>query len=247
MLSTRKGERGLLRSFRYRARSLIAGQCCFCQVIPAGSAGLCPICTGLLPHLLNQCQRCALPLASPEDSHCPQCLSQPPELDSAYAAFLYGYPVNRMVAAFKYRNQLAAGRALSLTLAQHIAEQPALADVDYLLPVPMHWGKQLRRGFNQAELVARDLGKVLGLRLQANLIKARRRKAAQQQLDKLQRRRNLQGVFYIPANRAGAIAGRHILLVDDVITTGATLNTLAWLLKLAGAHRVSACALARVP
>lgn len=247
MLSTEKDERGLLRRFLQPVRPQARGQCNFCLIAPAASAGLCPTCTGLLPHLVDQCQTCALPLASPEDSRCPQCLSQPPELDSAYAAFLYSYPVNRMVAAFKYRAQLAAGRALSLTLAQRIAEQPAFADVDCLLPVPMHWGKQLRRGFNQAELVAHDLGKALGLPLQVNLIKARRREAAQQQLDKLQRRRNLQGVFYIPTHRAGAIAGRHILLVDDVITTGATLNTLAWLLKLAGAHRVSACALARVP
>lgn len=201
---------------------------------------LCAACAAALPWNDAACARCALPLAAPAAA-CGACLQTAPPLDAAHAAFRYAAPLDRLLPRFKFHRDLPAGRLLAEAMAARFA---ALDRPDALLPVPLHRERLRRRGYDQALELARPLARALRLPLRTDLLRRQRSTRAQSELDATQRRRNLRGAFAVEDGRP---LPSHVVLVDDVMTTGATLHAAARVLRRAGVPRVEAWVCARVP
>lgn len=172
---------------------------------------------------------------------CGQCLRRPPPQTHARAAFVYGFPLDRLLPRAKFHGDLASTRLLAALMARAFgeAEHPQA-----LVPVPLHTGRLRERGYDQALELARPLAHRLGLPLRDDLLRRVRATAAQSRLDAAGRRRNLRGAFAVQKN--GDLP-THIALVDDVMTTGATVHAAASTLLRAGVARVDVWVCARVP
>ncbi|MCJ0826337.1 ComF family protein [Luteimonas sp. 50] len=220
------------------------------RCLACGEAGddhdLCAPCRAALPWHRNACLRCALPLpamagGAAATAACGRCLRHPPPLDRVQAACLYAAPLDRWLPRFKFHQDLAAGHLLAQLLAQACADAPRPQAV---VPVPLHRARLRRRGYDQALELARPLARALALPLQPRLLQRVRATAPQSELSAAARRRNLRDAFVVAANAA---LPAHVVLVDDVMTTGATLHAAARALRRAGVARVDAWVCARVP
>lgn len=215
--------------------------CAVCDA-PCPGRALCQACDLSLPRIPFACPRCALPRSSAQAS-CGSCLLSSPEWDDAACAFAYRFPVNELLRAAKFRRALVPLDALAHATAGAVA--PAVLGggvprADILVPVPLHWRRHWQRGFNQALELARPLAGTLGIPLTDTVLVRRRATRAQSARDADARRRNLNSAFVA---RRG-VRGRRIILFDDVLTTGATLNAATLALRDAGAAhiRVVTCA-----
>jgi ComF family protein len=221
---------------------LIAGTNCRLCHAPGAISGLCNDCHAALPHLHHACPRCALPL--PQDLSgqlCGECLADPPAFDRACVPLRYAEPVDRLIAHFKYRASLGDGRLLGNLLAT--ALEPADRTIDLIVPLPLHRSRLRERGFNQSAELARCVSHASGIPWRASLLQRVSDPAHQREANRRQRQRNVRNAFVcdtLPPHR-------HIALLDDVITTGATARAAAAALKRAGAERVTLWALARTP
>jgi ComF family protein len=224
---------------RQAARTLFSPRCLLCA--EAGHAGrdLCAACTRALPWNRSACLRCAIPL--PAAAVCGACLQKPPPLDETHAAFVYGFPLDRLVPRFKFHHDLAAGRLLAELMAEYFLALPA---PDALVPVPLHRERLRQRGYDQALELAKPLARALRIPLLADALVRTRATAPQSELDAGARQRNLRRAFAV---RASAALPAHVVLVDDVMTTGATLEAAAKTLLRAGVTRVDAWVCARAP
>ncbi len=180
---------------------------------------------------------------------CPPCRDDLPWLDpvfelapfeTAIAPLAYAFPVDAAIKRLKFQCRLSYVNAFALLLRAATGLVPE--DVDALLPMPLHWRRQLLRGFNQATEISRGIRRSMALPLVTNVIR-RRHTPSQSGLSAAQRRRNLRAAFQV----RGPIGSKHVLIVDDVITTGATSRQLANVLLEAGVPAVSVLAIARVP
>ncbi|AFU99179.1 ComF family protein [Simiduia agarivorans] len=216
-------------------------RCLLCDdASPSGL--LCAPCTADLPTNPHACWQCALPL--PQTGLCPDCQQHPPAFSRALAAFEYRAPLTALIARWKHQ---ADQRPLHL-MARALLDQLAIhyQQDDWpqaLIPVPIHSRRLIGRGFHQTHQLARYIGKALGIPIDMTLLSKRVSGHAQQGLDRKERLRNLRGTFACDGNPTGL----HLSLVDDVLTTGATANTLAELLRQRGAARVDVWVLARTP
>ncbi len=201
---------------------------------------LCTHCVASLPRITRACERCAVPLSSLA-MFCGACLKRNRHaFDDALAIFEYRFPVDRMVQRFKYAGDLALGRWLAESLSEGAAHVPR---PDILVVPPLAPRSLRRRGFNQALVLARHAARRFGVRCEVDALAKIHDTKPQQGLDRRQRLANLRGAF----SCALRLDGEHVAIVDDVITTGATADTLARLLRAHGAGRVSAWAVARTP
>lgn len=217
--------------------------CSLCHTRKDVHQGLCESCRADLPWLIQACPRCALPLQGIATANgCPDCLKLRPVYDRTLAAFRYDFPLSQILPAIKYHRQPQAigwlGAALADFLPLHYEDQHW---PEALVPVPMHLLSESARGFNQAQLLAKVLSTHLQIPLWQELHK-HRRTPHQADLDLKQRRQNLHSAFCVKTTPPA-----HVALVDDVMTTGTTVNTLAGLLKEAGCERVEVWVLARTP
>ena len=219
---------------------LLPLRCLLCGGAGAHGMDLCADCSDELPRNRSCCARCALPLAVPAAS-CGECQRRAPPWEAAWAPFRYGWPLDRLEARFKFGRDLAAGRVLA-TLWQR--EATPLPKPGLLLPVPLHTGRLRRRGYNQALELAKPLARALAVPLRHDLLRRQRATEAQTDLDAVARRRNVRGAFAV---REGIALPAHVAILDDVMTTGATLAECTRVLKRAGARRVDVWALARAP
>lgn len=220
------------------------GRCALCLSATGRPSDLCEDCEAGLPWLQPGCRRCALPLAADEGAICGQCLTQAPHFQRCLCPLTYEFPVDRLITGLKHHGNLRYSRLLSELWLAGVKDEALRPAPDLLMPVPLHWRRQLRRGFNQSRFIAEDLARALDIPLLDSL---RRQRATppQQGLSATQRRRNLRHAF---ALRTGTdISARHIALIDDVVTTGSTANAVAALLMKAGARRVDVWCLARTP
>ncbi len=207
----------------------------------SGPVCICAGCRTDLPWHGPHCLRCGLPLGSARDTICGACIQKPPPFTRTVCPLLYEFPANRLVQAFKFKRQFAAGRVLSHLLCEYVALQEVVLP-DMLIPVPLHNLRMLKRGFNQAYEMAAYAGGVLHIPLLATALRRRRNTPAQSGLSRKQRRKNLQGAFYWHGCVRPA---RHVVLVDDVMTTASTLTECARVLKKAGAKRIDVWVAAR--
>ncbi|SNT04648.1 ComF family protein [Pseudomonas segetis] len=208
-----------------------------------------PICTDCereLPWLRAHCSVCALPMHGAEWI-CGECQKNPPSFDKVVAPWSYSFPVQGMINRFKHQAQWPLGRLLGDLLSDHMLHSFAdgLVRPDLLLPVPLTKQRQRQRGFNQAQMLANSLGKALHIPLLSRGLSRIIDTPAQQGLDAVTRKKNLRNAFFVAPEVE--LQGRHLALVDDVLTTGATAQTLSKLLLKAGAARVDVYCLARTP
>ena len=207
----------------FLANLFFGGSCFVCR--GAAQALLCAACEGELPRLAGAlCPRCALP--SPNGAVCGRCLADPPGYDATIAVFAYEFPADALVHALKFRGELA----LAGFLGKRLSEK-ATQSVDRVIPVPLSAARLRSRGYNQAVEIARH---VLPGKMDIDICVRRQDSTPQMQLPWDERQRNVRGAFHCMRPLVGA----SVAVVDDVMTTGATLDELARTLKRAGAARV---------
>ena len=220
--------------------TLYPPRCLLCLAPGDSARELGDECRTELPWLSHTCPGCALPLpADSAPTHCAECQETPPQLDHCMALFAYRPPVDRWIQAMKFHQDLATARLLGELLAETVQPATAASSVS-ILPVPLHRRRLAQRGYNQAREIARPLLD-RGIPLAEGKFRRNKATRAQSDLPAKLRQANISGAFRV----AGPIEGKCILLVDDVMTTGATLNELARALKNAGAARVEARVIAR--
>jgi ComF family protein len=216
------------------ARSVLGQDCVLCAAA-SGERLLCEACVADLPRVAEACPQCAGP--SPGGAVCGACATHPPPFDATIAPWRYEFPVDRLVLALKFGRRLALAEAFGTAL----AERAAGRSVDALVPMPLGRGRLAERGFNQALEIARHLARAAGLALAPGLAHRVRDTAPQTGLPHEARAANVRGVFECEADAAG----RTLAVIDDVMTTGASLAELARTLKRAGAVRVENWVVAR--
>ena len=208
--------------------------------------GLCLPCRGRLKALRGRrCAACGRPLAAaalPAGYACGRCRQRPPAFDRLLAVWSYEPPLEQVIHALKFGRLDFLGGHLAAEMRQRFGG--ALRAVEVVVPVPLHWRRQLARGYNQAERIARPLARHLDRPL-VRALRRHRPTAPQARLPRDRRRANLRRAF--GGRRASKVRGRAVLLVDDVATTGATLDQAAAVLKRQGAVRVVAATAARTP
>jgi len=209
--------------------SLVFGGSCFlCRGTSRHT--LCDACERDLPRLASpRCPRCAL--ASPGGAICGRCLAQAPRYDATVAALAYEFPADALIHAFKFRGELALAPLMSHLLLEEI---PPSVRVDMVIPVPLSAARLRERGYNQALELARPISARLGARLDFGACERAREAPPQTELPWAERAKNVRGAFRCTR----ALDGATVAVVDDVMTTGATLDEIAGTLKAAGAARV---------
>jgi ComF family protein len=182
---------------------------------------------------------CALPLPSPGAGICGRCLSVPPHFDATTALADYVPPIDGMVMALKFSARLDLATVFGRLLARRV---PATAG-EIVAAVPLAFERAAERGFNQSQLIARAFCRVRGMPLATDLLRRIRHTLPQQSLKFDERHRNVRGAFEV----TGDVRGRSLLIVDDVMTTGSTLNEIARILRQGGAAGVHNLVVARTP
>lgn len=216
--------------------------CLLCGAVGTPGLDLCADCAADMPRNTSCCLRCALPLPTAA-ACCGHCLRHPPAWNAAWAPFRYGWPLDRLETRYKFAGDLASGRVLAGLWQRE--PQPSLSALPQaLLPVPLHHGRLRQRGFNQALELAKPLARAFGLPLHAQALRRVRATQAQSELDAASRRRNVRHAFVLAP---GMRLPDHVAVVDDVMTTGATLAECVRVLKRSGVQRVDVWALARAP
>jgi ComF family protein len=200
---------------------------------------LCRECEADMPRNAPACAACAMPLAGAA-SGCAACRSRRASFDAAFVPYRYEFPLVELIHRLKYGNQIAIARILGTVLAHRLLERGRPA-VDAIVPVPLHHAREAKRGYNQAGEIARFAAELIGLPVLDRAALRVRATEEQAALPAVVRRVNVSGAFEaIPGSLPAAVA-----IVDDVMTTGSTVDALAQALKRAGCRRVEAWAIAR--
>ena len=217
-------------------QSIFPHDCVLCGV-GSGATPLCPRCQASLPyHSLPHCPICAIP--STRGATCGACLKQAPAYARTIAAFSYAFPIDALLQSLKYGGNLALTGILAEPLSHLAAAQ---AKPDMIIAMPLHPARLRARGFNQALEIAKVIGKQLAIPVHADVCQRTRDTPPQVSLPWKERDKNIKGAFACETN----LNGKKIALVDDVMTTGATLNELSKLLVKQGAAEISAWVVAR--
>lgn len=211
----------------------------------AGTLHICQTCQDLLPLVSSPlCPICGIPfIGTGSDHRCGPCLSNPPHFDTARAHFLYEGPIRELIHTFKYNQKTHLRNPLALLTLQGMSNFLTSQNSHLIIPVPLHRSRLQQRGFNQAVLLGRAISHYLSLPLLPDALVRTRPTEPQIDLSAAERRVNVKGAFTV--SRPDQVAGKRILLLDDVMTTGSTMDECAKELKKAGADTVISVTIAR--
>lgn len=211
--------------------------CMLCAASNGGQLGLCVDCLKDLPwHDSAHCPQCALPAL--DNQHCGHCLNSPPDFDTTQALFRYEYPFDAMLQRFKYNQRLTMADTFGVLLANAIQ---STTRPDIIIPMPLHPQRLQERGFNQSVEIGRVLAKHLNVKLDLQSCVRIKLAPPQASLPLKERVKNMRGAFRCNTK----LDGLRVALVDDVMTTGASLNALASTVKKAGAAHIECWVLGR--
>lgn len=237
--------RPLLRFVRAAMDIVLPPRCLTCRVAVEAQGSLCVTCWSRLNFIAGPvCAACGLPFAHEigPDALCAACIRKRPGYDRARAALVYDDASRGLILGFKHGDRTEAAPALARWLSRAGAE--LIAEADVIAPVPLHRTRLLARRYNQAALIANALGG--GRRVVPDLLERKRRTPSQGGLNARERRLNVRGAFLLRERHRELVHGKRILLIDDVHTTGATLEACARTLKRAGSVAVDTLCVARV-
>jgi ComF family protein len=230
-----------------RLPAVMPSTCALC-----GTTGRDTVCEGCRTQFFGQqqprCMQCAIPLPKINAASarlCGDCLKKPPAFDATVVAVDYAPPVDQLVLALKFGNRLALAPLFAHMLRDAILRTRGGALPAVLTAVPLGSRRLTERGFNQGLEIARPLSRLLGISLDAGLVARLRDTRAQAMLHPDERHKNIRNAFIVPDHRIDRVRGQHVGVVDDVITTGETMNELAATLKRFGAARVTNFVFAR--
>lgn len=223
---------------------LFPSTCLLCGAPGQNDRDLCPGCHQELPYNTIACRCCAIPLKADPDQFliCGQCQRTPPSFAQAFAPFIYRPPVDTLIQGLKFHGRLTVARLLGELLGEALI-QGSNPLPEYLIPVPLHPSRLRERGFNQALELARPVARRLGIPLIADGVLRTRQTLPQSQLNVNSRRANMRGAFVV----SRALHARHVAILDDVMTTGSTVEELAQALRKAGIAEIQVWACARTP
>lgn len=217
----------------------LPSQCAICQSWP--HAPVCEACISRFAQPQHRCLHCALPLHHTA-KRCGSCLRSPPPLDQCLTATSYEWPWVDLIARFKFQEQAGWAEPLATLMRSTHGAEDALGMADWVMPIPLSAQRLAERGYNQSWLLARQLSPS---KADAHLLLRTRDTPSQRTLPRTERLANLVGAFAVEPLRASQLRGKNVLLIDDVMTSGASLHTAARVLRQAGAAKVSALVLAR--
>lgn len=222
--------------------------CLHCNDIGYDGLDLCERCYQGLPWVQYACERCALPLPTSNAPACGACSNRDLHFDYAQTPFRFEGFIRDAVYQFKFNQKLNQGKLLAKLLTEYI--ENSNSDIpEIIIPVPLHKNRMRQRGYNQAleiaRIVSKELGKDLGKELDYETVYRNRDTSVQMDLPAKQRHKNVKGAFSVKENSI-VLKNKHVCIIDDVMTTGNTVNELAKCLKKAGAERVGVWCIARV-
>ena len=224
-------------------QAIFKQRCLLCASSDANNQAICVACLADLPWSpQTSCPQCGL---ASNGMVCGSCLNSQPDFDATNAVFLYAYPVDAMMLRYKYGNMLNLGDTFGEFLAEKIVLENHFKNIDLIIPMPMHPQRLKERGFNQALEIAKVLTKNCKQKLDYSRVEKQTLTPPQASLPLKERVKNIKGAFKVNDDLAGELKGKRIAIVDDVITTGASLNELAKTLKKAGASHVECWVVAR--
>lgn len=222
-------------------RTLITPTCIACGNGGSRSMDLCAACYDDLKFNLHCCQRCAIPLPATEAELCGSCLRRPTRYSCSYCAFDYGYPVAHFVRSLKYRHVPSHAQVLGKLLADYLQRTHNGNWPECVVPVPLSLQRYRQRGFNQAIEIGRFVGTTLKVPMNTGLLLRARHTVEQAGLSRRERQRNLRNAFAV----TGRAIPKHVAILDDVVTTGSTVNEIARTLKRAGVATIEVWAVTR--
>lgn len=218
--------------------------CLHCNDVGHNEMDLCQRCFQNLSWVEFACQRCALPLPNSHSSTCGACINRELYFDYACAPFQFDEFIRDAIYQFKFNQKLNQGKLLAQLFQQHIEGQQ-LEMPDLIIPVPLHKKRMQQRGYNQALEIARIVCKHIGSELDYKAVYRNRDTSVQMELPAKQRHKNVKGAFSVKGNST-ILKNKHVCILDDVMTTGNTVNEVAKCLKEAGVEKVGVWCIARV-
>ncbi len=225
---------------------LFPPRCVGCATVIKDYGNLCHVCWGNIRFLnSNACRICSFPLEYiDEDSPlCAQCTAAPPIFNQSSSAIIYDEHSSKLITRFKYGDNTLVASYLAKLMVN--ANRANVDEVDYIIPVPIHKKRLLQRKFNQSALLAKQISKDCNAKFVPDMLKRTKHTPPQASLSAKKRKENVKGCFAINNKYADVIPGTSVLLVDDVVTTGSTLNECSKILKKEGVENIYILTLAK--
>jgi ComF family protein len=216
--------------------------CFLCESNTENQHGLCQHCYQRLPRINKACQCCGLPIAEQAESIiCAQCIKTPPQYQRSFIPMQYTFPIDKMIQQLKFQKHLNHLPLFSTLLVEYIEHHHTESLPEFLIPVPLHPSRIRQRGFNQAAEICKKLAYHFNIKWLKTDVSRTRKTLTQSEMDASQRRKNMRHAFH--ANKLSNI--NHVAIIDDVVTTGSTANSLATTLQQAGITKIEVWAIAR--
>lgn len=217
-------------------------KCPFCGVITSAGAekrnshnGICAECRKKIKYITEpRCKKCGKPVSREESEYCFDCTGKKHSFEEGRSLWIHKAPVDQAVYAFKYQNRRIYGKTFGAELAEQYGKYLRKKEIDVIMPVPLHKKRRKNRGYNQAEILANELGKRTGIPVDGKSLKRIKETSPQKKLNDKGRKQNIKGAFAVDGN----VTGKTIVLVDDIYTTGSTLDEAARTLYRNGAEKV---------